>query len=314
MYKEVSEWLSYTGPDEAGGREYNLKRHEDYQEERFKNTCDWLLDELEFIEWLNGNSNLSVLWLKGSPGSGKSMLCSRAIAHIDSIESFPVSAFHFSQPSRQWTVLQTTKSIANQLFERYWSKHDSVPEHLYAAILKNRDEPKNVRDFLKLLVKEFSVAYIFIDGLDEDDPNGRAPEAVNMINILLDLANSCGNSIRIWFSSQDKHQIREELHKFPTIDVQNQVNKDVDNYLSQAVPLLHKAEIDDETSQWILKIVRYRVNGNFLFAKFMVRAIEDVGNFDDMKLFVQEGLPQSIDDFYEKAFSRYLPAQSSIVR
>jgi len=46
----------------------------------------------------------------------------------------------------------------------------------------------------------------------------------------------------------------------------------------------------------------------------MVKAIqEEVENVDDMRKFIHNGLPMDLDEYYERAFSRYEIQQRAIV-
>lgn len=315
MNLEIRTWLSHTSSNEAGAREYSLKRHRDNVEERFENTCEWLLDEPTFVKWLYGTSNDSVIWVRGPPGSGKSTLCSHAIQHVERLENFTTTAFHFFQTDSQWTCLQTIKSIASQLFEKYWEQKQAVSENIHNATMGSAADPLNIEEFVKLLIQELPSTHIFLDGFDAEDAKQRGAEAANIINMILGLRKDASTSVKIWFSSQNKHQIREKLQQFPTINIQEQTYKDVDSFLSRAVPFLHKSEVDEVTRNWILVELKHRADGNFLFARFMVRAIEEeVGNVDDMRRFIEDGLPMDLDAYYERAFSRYEDQQRAIVR
>ena len=242
------------------------------------------------------------------------MLCSHAIQHVERLENFTTTAFHFFQANTQWTALQTTRNIASQLFEKFWRQKHVIPEHIYEATLKSSSDPQNIEEFIKVLTKEFPSTHIFLDGLDEEDEKIRWPDAANIISILLKLMKNASNPVKIWFSSQNKHQIREKLQQFPTITIQDQTKKDIHAFLSQVVPSLHQNEVDEETRKWILIEVQHRANGNFLFARLMVKAIkEEVENVDDMREFIENGLPVDLDAYYERAFSRYEIQQRAIV-
>jgi len=85
-----------------------------------------------------------------------------------------------------------------------------------------------------------------------EDEKTRWSDAANIISIVLDLMKDASNSVKIWFSSQNKHQIREKLQQFPTITMQDQTDRDVNAYLLEVVPSLHGSEVDEDTRKWIL--------------------------------------------------------------
>lgn len=321
--KEASAWRKQQQSDRIrswlGGQalnESNSRRHYDNTNSRFGNSCDWLLSASIFKDWVNRASKQPVVWLYAGPGSGKSVLCSHAVDHVKSLETKPAVAFQFydfDDPQR--TALQTARNLAAQLFEHIWLRLQDIPDTLHAQTQKNSGDLVNVLDFIWLLVGNLPNVYIFLDGLDEESTVARWKEASKIVDFVMELANSSPSAMRVWFSTQDRSCIRERLDAFPTLNIKDQVQTDVNIYLSQTVPGLDNMEVGDDTRNWILGELKNRANGNFLWASLMIKTLKDeVACFDDMEQFIQDGLPKDLDEYYKRIFSRYEVKERDLAR
>jgi hypothetical protein len=104
---------------------------------------------------VEGNRRTDKKLIIRGPGAGKSTLCLHAIQHVERLENFTTTAFHFFQANTQWTALQTTRNLASQLFEEYWKQKHAIPEHIYEATLKSSSDPKISKSLSKHSSKIF---------------------------------------------------------------------------------------------------------------------------------------------------------------
>lgn len=321
--KEASTWRKQQQSDRIrswlGGEalnESNSRRHDNNTIGRFGDTCDWLLESSIFEEWVNRTSEHPVVWLHAGPGSGKSILCSYAVDHVKSFDVKSAVAFQFYDfDDQQRTALQTARNLAAQLFDHFWLRFQDIPEALHAHTQKSAGDLMTVLEFIRLLVAELPAVYIFLDGLDEECTVARWKEASKIVDFVMGLAKSSPSTVRLWCSTQDRFCIRERLGAFPTLDIKDQVQTDVDIYLSQTVPGLDNIEVGDETRDWILAELKERANGNFLWASLMIKTLEDeVACFDDMEQFIKDGLPKDLDEYYKRIFSRYEEKEGDLAR
>ncbi|KAF8244132.1 hypothetical protein K440DRAFT_605439, partial [Wilcoxina mikolae CBS 423.85] len=94
--------------------------HQDYRDEllrkRHKDTFEWLLDDYRYRKWLNDRA-LTVLWINGAPGCGKSVLSSflseRLAADSGIGRRVPVVAYFFCRHDNDY--LQTEVAIFQNL-------------------------------------------------------------------------------------------------------------------------------------------------------------------------------------------------------
>lgn len=110
-------------------------------ESRHPDTCTWILDRPEFDAWTNSAPNdaaTRMLWLKGVPGAGKTVLSAfvinRCFKVSDRKPSTAVLYFFFKMTdSDKKSVLAVTRSLVYQLYSLF-------PESLYADIVSLSNE------------------------------------------------------------------------------------------------------------------------------------------------------------------------------
>ena len=307
----VRSWLG-----EPGINESNMRRHLNNIGDRFGSTCDWLLGSSTFKAWIDGTSGQPILWLYAGPGCGKSTLCSRAVEHVENMGSNPAVSFQFFNfDDQRRTALRTAQTLAAQIFEQFWLRHQDVPENLCTQIQKSGADLRNVLDFIRLVIQELPSVYVFLDGLDEECPEVRWREACKIVSFLVDLTTSTPGTMRLWCSTQDRLEIREMFKGFLTIDMKDEVEKDVNNYLSQTIPGLDSIEVDEVVRHRILTELKSRAKGNFLWASRMVKVLrEEVSSFDHMEQFIKDGLPKDLDEYYRRIFGKYELRERDLAR
>ncbi|CAG8975823.1 hypothetical protein HYALB_00009403 [Hymenoscyphus albidus] len=77
-------WLGVDGRVQESEYERLSKRRQD-------KTCEWIMKEAIFENWIRDDLKRSCLWLDGKPGSGKSVMCSYLIQKLTAIPDLTVS-------------------------------------------------------------------------------------------------------------------------------------------------------------------------------------------------------------------------------
>ena len=294
----------------------NLRRHQNnIRIGKDGVTCDWLLEDLKFQNWLKGDAAKPLLWLFAGPGSGKSVLCSQIIENVQMHQENAAVAVNFYEFDDQRTALLTAQMIALQLFERYWVLYHDIADDLQNHSQLSSANLVNILEFIRLLVTKLPVSYIFLDGLDEETHEIRWNEALKIIDFITSLATTYPNRVRVWYSSQDRFLIRKQLDSFPCLDIKRHVKEAVDRYISLAVPGIENPEVDQDTRNWILTELRNRADGNFLWASLMLKTIEnEVSSFGEMEEFIKKGLPEDLYTYYGRIFAQYDASQRVLAR
>jgi hypothetical protein len=72
------------------------------------NTSSWILEHPVFLHWMESNN--PVLWFRGAPGSGKTILASYVVEHLlhsSAIEGYSVVFFYYDKSTNQSLSFQT---------------------------------------------------------------------------------------------------------------------------------------------------------------------------------------------------------------
>jgi hypothetical protein len=299
----MSKWL-----ESRAANKTNVKRHHDNIDDRFENTCDWLLNTSWYEDWLKGSNSDPILWLHAQPGSGKSVLCSHAMAHVESLPDSPAVAFQFFHFDEQTTARQLLYNIAAQLFEQCWIRNKAIPENLRVNTAEAADDFKNIRALIHSLIPELPKVFIFLDGLDEEDSGARQKEALKILDFVIELTSLFPGSVRFWLSTQDRAIFRTRVQTHTIIDVQDQIKAAVQQYLCQALPGLCNMALDEETQAWALKELQQRADGHFLWATLMIKEItQSIPSISHLKSFIRTGLPLDLHGYYGRILARYHP-------
>ncbi|PNP46217.1 hypothetical protein TGAMA5MH_02252 [Trichoderma gamsii] len=160
--QELLDWLSDVDPSEI----YNTAR-----DKHGAGTGEWLtMESEEFKAWKESPSSL--IWLHGKAGSGKSVLSSVVIKHLqdahasDSLTALAYFFFSFSDSKKQ-NVNQMLASLVKQLCSRRPDTHQLFKSLSEYREKGQRPDTKTLGAILTTVARGFSTVYITIDALDE---------------------------------------------------------------------------------------------------------------------------------------------------
>ena len=310
----IRSWLGGQTINEA-----TLHRHRNnldvYRHPTEPPTCAWLFDDLQFQDWIKGTSSKPILWLFAGPGSGKSVLCSHAVEHVRNLGDTEAQCLQLYEFDNEHTAIVTARNLAIQLFERYWLLYQDIPEDLQSISQRSGADLVNVFEFIRALVGKLPKVYVFLDGLDEECTVARWKEASKVVGFVNLLAETSPKTVRVWYSSQDRPIIRQQLERHLILNVKEQIGVAVDKHISCRLPGICNPKVDQDNRTWILSELKQRANGNFLWANLMLKTIEnEVSSFDEMERFIKEGLPKDLDAYYRRIVARYGSRERELAR
>ncbi|MCJ1378547.1 hypothetical protein MMC17_001646 [Xylographa soralifera] len=144
------------------------------EDARVNGSCEWLTSKLEFEEWRTSwSSAASILWLNGSPTSGKSILASHVIGHLEG-HNLECNYFFFKHGTvGKSSISDCLRSIAYQMaLNNVEIRKRLLSLEENGMVLENNDEKALWRKLF--LAGVFHVNYLqpqywVIDALDECD-------------------------------------------------------------------------------------------------------------------------------------------------
>ena len=248
-------------------------------------TCDWIFQHVNYQRWDFAdveNDSESVLWIKGSPGSGKSTLTKHILAKLRESHAYCLSFFFSSKGSYlQRSSVGCYRSLLSQMLLE-------LPECRGTLIRKFQEKEnsnvsgENIQWSWSLLelsqifhtaIREVQYGenvYIVIDGLDECEPDERH----SLEKGLLESSESwvrLGKDIKICFSS--RHYPTIAARDYLEIVLESSNEPDIEEYLTANLP----PEAKSEAGQ-----LARRSHGNFLWAVLVCKEIRKILQYDTL--------------------------------
>lgn len=232
----------------------------------------WFLSHEEFRTWMRFPQR--VLWTYGFPGSGKTVLSTSIISHIQKHmrDNDSIGYFYCDRnEERKASPLTMISSLLSQAV----NQRDEIPPAVLAAFetakklgrskISNADSPVLL---LKDALSTCQRVYIVVDGVDESS------EASKMIDTLLDLSQS-GGDISTMVFSRDIPSIRSKLSKYPGIELTASNTKvEIDSYILEAVEDSQIRLLGSKLADEIVKRLCEASDGMFLWAYLMIQHIK----------------------------------------
>ncbi|KAI0516756.1 ankyrin repeat-containing domain protein [Xylaria bambusicola] len=283
---KIRTWLQPTAYDDRFGEyQKHLASHA-------AGTGVWLTSSTTYREWLR-SQQLGTLWVKGIPGSGKSVIAAQLIHDLAAQHpGTPVLYFFFRQiidanhePTallRDWLdqVLLYSPPLQRCLNE-YVEKRRSLDTLSMSELW---------RDLRLALGGLSNNAYCVVDALDEMDQGND-----EFLRTLAELGLWKPGKIKVLMTSRPIARLEAVLRKTEMLQIrldEDAVDKDISTYVQQKLSL---TSITDSDRKLIMDAVPGRANGLFLYARLAMDAFLKPGaNIGD----VLTALPQDLNDMY----------------
>jgi hypothetical protein len=254
-----------------------------FQDQWTQGTCDWILEENDYLEWLHARGSTShILWLNGGAATGKSVLSSFV---INSLMEQSISCQYFfirfgDQKKRTLSFL--LRSIAYQIAQSLPGFLQKIIELMDEAIDFETADPRTIweRIFRTILfnMKEPQPLYWIIDGLDEaDDPRA-------IVRLLSEITLS-SIPIRVLLMSRKTSEIMAAFQKVPKtlstglLSIEGHL-EDLRCHIRQELSMSGTAEFKESIVQRIVE----EAQNNFLVSVaksvFRIKQYQSISGFD----------------------------------
>ncbi|RSM12008.1 hypothetical protein CDV31_006458 [Fusarium ambrosium] len=259
--QKIRSWLEPTSYDNVGGE---FRKH---QAAHVAGTGVWLTSSSAYQEWLQGEEH-GLLWIKGIPGSGKSVMAANLVNEIaTSNPGCPVLFFFFRQiidanhePQallRDWLdqVLDYSPPLQKKLKTYLRRPIDSV---------SMEDMWKDLKMALENLPGK---AFCIADALDEMDQGNNG-----FLSALGDLGSWRPKTVKVLITSRPVPTVEDPLRLTPCLHVrleEKMVDADISKYVQYT---LSNSTIPQSEWEVIMNAVPGRANGLFLYAKLAMDA------------------------------------------
>ncbi|KAH7191681.1 hypothetical protein BKA60DRAFT_471064 [Fusarium oxysporum] len=270
-------------------------------------TCDWLLEDYNYQKWMNTACGL--FWVKGCPGTGKSVLMKFAVDTMNRRKSGEIIASFFIHGRGiplQRTPLGIFRALLNSLlmsFPKYLAELTEVfqdKQKRYGSYEQKNGWQWNEKELEKFLsrlliegTKEIPVV-IFIDALDECGDHAKS--LLVSLKSLAENAEQEGSLVRICFSSRHFPILGHETMAMVYVEEKNDqdIRLVIEGRLKEIQPVERRRQIEKE--------ILLKAHGGFQWAILITNMVleEDVvGTRTEDLLDIISTTPPDLDDLYD---------------
>ncbi|EXL39405.1 hypothetical protein FOCG_17986 [Fusarium oxysporum f. sp. radicis-lycopersici 26381] len=267
-----------------------------------KDSYRWILGHNDFQKFRDDPGS-RLLWIKGDPGKGKTMLLCGIIDELKQ-EQEQVISYYFCQATQDklrsaasvlrgllWLLCAKNQQLISYVRSRYDIQRADLFEDSFALVSLE----KVLLDMLRDSCLQHGI--FVIDALDECFDNDRE----NLIGVIIRASQSLPAK---WIvSSRNWPKIEEQFQAVEKITVPLELNNDS---ISQAVRILiqHKVEqlaqikeYDEPTKEAVIKTLLRRANDTFLWVALVCEELSKVKTRHTIA--VLDSVPGGLDELYQ---------------
>lgn len=264
----------------------------------------WVLKHPNFQQWQN-DPRSRLLWIKGDPGKGKTMLLCGIINELE--RSTPsLLSFFFCQgiDSRInsatavlrgliFLLVKQQPSLASHLRKKYDEAGPSIFQDANAWVTLSVVFTDMVQD------PDLEMICLIVDALDEC-----ITDLPKLLDLIIHTSELCAR-VKWLLSSRNELHIEQKLRSVAaqarlSLELKqnaDQVSHAVDVYIDDKLSRLESLE-DDSLRDQVRDILRRKANGTFLWVALVVQELERPENWDPLQ--VAEEAPPGLHQLYNR--------------
>ncbi|KAJ5701489.1 hypothetical protein N7488_009037 [Penicillium malachiteum] len=289
--EKITKWLQPTPYD------FERSEYSRHRASHLLGTGAWLKSTPVYQQWHSGDNGL--LWIKGIPGSGKSVMAASIIKQLQDMH-VPVIYFFFRQIiDANHKPIVALRDWLCQILD--YSPPLQVKLHQFVKDKRSLDDlsPMDLWDDLKMALSGLPNVYCVTDALDEMDLGND-----DFIHGLVDLGRWRPNNIKVLMTSRPiarlETSLRSSMISIPQIRLEERmVDLDIAAYVQYR---LRKSSIAKEHWSVIEEAIPGRANGMFLYAKISMDAFLEPGA--DVQEVLQ-ALPMDLNTMYNELLQEH---------
>ncbi|KAJ7610328.1 hypothetical protein B0H17DRAFT_15699 [Mycena rosella] len=289
----IKTWLSAPDP---------FTSHNTVLKTRHKGTGSWFLKRKAFANWKTTSN--SVFWIYGSPGSGKSVLCSSIIDKLAARRSLGYFYCDFRDTRKQTThglfsslvsQLAVVSSDCLAILQRFHSLYSASGAPNVAILF----------DCLSQMLTASGDMFVVIDALDEC-PSGA--QRAEMLGYLKRLVKTDRSRLHLLITSRPEadiqsYMVRMQTHQLDLQAIKEQVG-DLRLYVSYE---LEKMQWEDTLVRLAFDTLTAKANGSFRWVACQIDLLQHC--LLSQVETVLKSLPQNLEDTYRAILDR-IPSTS----
>ena len=286
-----------------------------------KEASDWALETQEFRDWYD-RADTQLLWIKGNPGKGKTMM---AIALIDELShriktkpDLGVLSYFFCQNTD--FRLNNAISVLRGLIYMLVIEHNTLAKPLRdeferagSTLFEGPDVFFELQRILLTMLKipEHGTFYLVVDALDECGSG-----LSELLDLIIDNEFTTPFQVKWLITSRNYKEIEEQLRlKDSCLNVSLEINS---SYVSRAVEhfvnikieeLARKKIYTEELKKTVINHLKKNAEGTFLWVALACKMLQKI--LTRKVLSTLEEFPPGLDPIYERMMGQILGMEDS---
>ncbi|KAJ5606119.1 hypothetical protein N7510_008900 [Penicillium lagena] len=262
----------------------------------------WVLDHVDFQRWRDARCG-QLLWIKGDPGKGKTMLLCGIIDELSKVAIHDINiSFFFCQAAND--RINNATAVLRGLIYMLVQQQPSLITHVRDGSFEGENAwYALLRAFTKILEDaHLQRTYFIIDALDE------CTSGLSQLLDFLVQQSSAHSHVKWIVSSRNWPSIEKDLDNTTQIKLRLELNEDilsaaVNSFIQHKINKLaernnYSAEIRDVVQHHLIS----KANGTFLWVALVCRELTDVPKRHVQKKL--EGFPPGLDELYRRMFNQ----------
>ncbi|EHK42609.1 hypothetical protein TRIATDRAFT_224424, partial [Trichoderma atroviride IMI 206040] len=304
QYQSIIAWMNIDESDQLAIFDSIMAEGRNYP-----GTCAWILKNPKVSSWLQKRPESPILWLQGTPGSGKSVISTQLVNFMQTAKMFVM--YHFCT----YLYMSSTmyEQILRSLLMQLLRKDGDLVAHVYEEFVLGKKSPtiSALERLLQLLFKSVSdepsqteYFWIILDGLDECEPDKQA-RVISLMNQVTSHRSLSGNAVcKVLISSRSSTTLSHWLRKKQIVSLSEEkycLEGAIRLYAAQRLQALehrfHQLDIAPGELDDIERQIAKRADGMFLYARLVLDYLSTnvFYSCDEIKASVNQ-LPEKIND------------------
>ena len=284
-----------------------------------KDAYRWILDNADFHKWRDAKEN-RLLWIKGDPGKGKTMLLIGIIGELEQQRNKLRQQADESQQSQQQQVGQLSYFFCQGTDARLNNATAVLRGLIYLLIIQEPSLMSHIRDKYQHGGKELfedvnafdALRTIFIDILRDRKTDGAClvvdaldeceRDRPQLLDLIVHAATTCRH-VKWLISSRNNPDIESRLRLDSKMKLSLELNQEhvsqaVEIFVNHKVTQLESIKDDSTLQEHVRSQMLQKANGTFLWVALVFQELKDVDSWDVEQ--VLEEVPADLPPLYER--------------
>ncbi|PLB44154.1 WD40 repeat-like protein [Aspergillus steynii IBT 23096] len=277
-----------------------------------KDSYIWVIENQDFKKWMNGRSG-QILWIKGQPGKGKTMLVCGIIDELSQVTTPDTNiAFFFCQATEK--SLNNASAVLRGLISMIVKQQPSLLSYLSEGCFDGHNAWFALKNTFNSILndKTLQPTYLLIDGLDEC-----VEDRQHLLELLVE-HSSAHQNVKWIVSSRDWLDIERELDTATQMKLHLDLNEDVlskaiHSFIEYKVEKLANRSVQSKKNPDIWKAVKDHLlsnaNGTFLWVALVCEYLAPL-NWWNVRAKLED-FPSGLDKVYDRMMSQIINSENA---